>query len=1589
MSNAASDMTHYALFLGINQFPEDRNIPELQFAHNDVRSLHDLFQGPMRYGDRAELLLQPNASQIWAALRRFGQRVRAGDVFTLYIAGHGVQHGTDQFVLLPGAVLRRVRAGIQGQDILSLEGVIDEVLQWPDAQCLLMLDMCRRPLVPGDKAGAMPSFDAQVQAVLRGLAGRDLAPRYAAESMGTAPEPVQPNRQHGRITIVNACSDGERAFEVESLERGLFSLAFEAQLQVAVNDRRHWMVTPDSGDELAAEVGRIAALHALPICQRPWLSPVHSAVVVFKPSQNLQVLREEVAQPADQAAGAARAVAPAVSDLRQLEPPNAADASALPQDWQKLSEEGKAEEAVPIIRQRVALGDLEAINQMAGFLHYGHQPGVDKDLDEAQRLWRTAIDMGNPQAMSSVSQVLRASTPSARELAEARRLSCRAASLGDLVGCMDACTDWTRDGQERLATQDQLQSWLDAAVSRLLPSDSRWLSVAVFALHGPQVWRTPSIVEDFLSVWAGTRVPDPWTWDEESSIGTRRHLTLAFAVHVLLTRSRSNTDDALQRARAICNELRKQSDGQQPDRALAHFAWSAGHGVNGFEKDPGLSLQLLREGESLGGGRSLFELYQWHRHCGALHLADRDDALKDDQLASQYLVEAAELGFPDALVAMAVAYANGRGPAPAADFVKARSLAEQALAHELTPELLHDLGGLFRNGEGALADDALGASIWYRCLHHQAGQEFYNAPEAMLSFALLLWFGKGVRPDKRDAAAWLEKSVVAVRSRSFLNTANYVAEQERDIGLALAGVGEHGFQHRHGSDPEGAVGWIERAAEHGDAKARALFVWSYGEKFEQKFSHAHYTYPDCGLRWPIEQADRQITALFREGSQDAAVALRWRLEFGGLADAALAADVYEALYAAASGDDCLTLAESAQRYFSQTNATVSELEVRANWSKRVGLEKAAQATKARDAAQAEASKSTFERAIAEAGRSGEKTDEQARRAFQLMKAAAEEQGASIEVPVRLATWTLIGFGTSAAPNTAIDMFDRCLDRAHAAKTLKEAAESISSALLDQYGDIDEAGEFNRESLSRLVGRLASEGTFSGLACLGILQAEGICGLARDESKAASAFDKLFQVDAQEAKSFLATFLDASRYGWRRGVLLRSRRYTSYLQRVAAEALYRNAGDPVKGDAAYCLAQMYGDGMVVAYPLPGRIQQLEPDVEAEAQWRIRAADAGHLPSLKRLAAAWLKSPEIDGHVAGAWLLLSRAAQNGDLECSVLLGDLLLDHPGAATGVSALEARPEYWFDKAVGQSEGWSLSIAQAVFRPRDPGRVALSQRWLQRALDKCPSSSAWFTLAARHAHGNGVALVLDEADRCLERGLAVGPSDRAKHLLESAARLWMDGTLPNNPVRAVAWLRRAAELGAVEPMWQLGDIYASGWAGKPDRALAEQYFRRSIADGNRYEGMEGLTYWWTRWGAVEHAAEAASFEDEWKCDDQESETSALMTLLRLRLKMMASPEKLSADSGARVGYWASGMRATSDYRLSVEQALYAMREPLLPERLDRARRLLKEALELVRDRPYFRPISVERETAYIESVQARLSTLTPRHWVVRLFKGQL
>ena len=300
-------MPLHALFIGINQYPQDPSIAELQYAKRDASELHALFRHGLGHDENnIHLLEEPSAMASLAKLREIGAKVRANDTFLFFFAGHGHQAGQDQLLLMPGAIRQDLLEGEVGVDVLSLQQMVRATQRWPQVQSVFMLDACRTDLhktdaATGSRDSDTQSFSPQVQAVLAGITGRFTGGYASEETQNNQNYTPQTQKANSPPALVlNGCQDGQQCYELKHLKRGQLSYNFGSWIQEGKKAGKPRVLGRRAEIEINALIAKNASQAAqgnqAAKVQQVWLS-ADTEVVLYVPL--FQVGWEDRAAPAE------------------------------------------------------------------------------------------------------------------------------------------------------------------------------------------------------------------------------------------------------------------------------------------------------------------------------------------------------------------------------------------------------------------------------------------------------------------------------------------------------------------------------------------------------------------------------------------------------------------------------------------------------------------------------------------------------------------------------------------------------------------------------------------------------------------------------------------------------------------------------------------------------------------------------------------------------------------------------------------------------------------------------------------------------------------------------------------------------------------------------------------------------------------------------------------------------------------------------------------------------------------------------------------------------------------------------------------
>jgi len=224
-------MKKHALLIGINRY-EDPGISRLLCAEKDAVALEFFLRDRCGFVVTGLINDQATKGRINDEVRHLCAGLGPEDVFLFYFAGHGHDDPhTGRQVLLPVDVrLQDIEDHLQ-PDLVPVRGI-----EAASARCgaarFLLLDACRMPLPAGSRDSV---------ARCRDVVAADLKTMVEEECRSSPP-----------LVVLHSCSPNQRAHEVESLGRGVFSKALEEALAESVAEGREVSLPGEAEARVAA-----------------------------------------------------------------------------------------------------------------------------------------------------------------------------------------------------------------------------------------------------------------------------------------------------------------------------------------------------------------------------------------------------------------------------------------------------------------------------------------------------------------------------------------------------------------------------------------------------------------------------------------------------------------------------------------------------------------------------------------------------------------------------------------------------------------------------------------------------------------------------------------------------------------------------------------------------------------------------------------------------------------------------------------------------------------------------------------------------------------------------------------------------------------------------------------------------------------------------------------------------------------------------------------------------------------------------------------------------------------------------------------
>ena len=276
-------MPCHALFIGINHY-QDVAIPTLLGAERDAEELYALFKHGLGYGERAHRLQSPTPDRVFDEIERIRATVHAGDTFVFYFAGHGFElpGGGDQLLLTGAARWRHLNSDSSAKPgVVSVGTLVDELAGWEGVSSVLLFDACRLELEAPNRSApvataAIPVFGSEK--VLEDILARDPFPRRSK------PEAVALSKAGRQPVVIKACLSRQRAFELPSRQRSIFSLALGEVMQQAASTGQAVQTNGGLLVALAERMHRLARDAGLAADQHPWMNQDADEVPLFVPA---------------------------------------------------------------------------------------------------------------------------------------------------------------------------------------------------------------------------------------------------------------------------------------------------------------------------------------------------------------------------------------------------------------------------------------------------------------------------------------------------------------------------------------------------------------------------------------------------------------------------------------------------------------------------------------------------------------------------------------------------------------------------------------------------------------------------------------------------------------------------------------------------------------------------------------------------------------------------------------------------------------------------------------------------------------------------------------------------------------------------------------------------------------------------------------------------------------------------------------------------------------------------------------------------------------------------------------------------------
>jgi WD40 repeat protein len=149
----------WGLVVGISNYQgHNQELRDLRFAAQDAEAMHKVFNiaGERLFPERTHLTLlstsrdqvdqKPTKANIAMALKQIAEKAKPGDVFLLYLAGHGVSYGGQDgefyFLTCNASTSDLKDPAIRGQTALSSDELTKLLIDIPASKQVMILDTC-------------------------------------------------------------------------------------------------------------------------------------------------------------------------------------------------------------------------------------------------------------------------------------------------------------------------------------------------------------------------------------------------------------------------------------------------------------------------------------------------------------------------------------------------------------------------------------------------------------------------------------------------------------------------------------------------------------------------------------------------------------------------------------------------------------------------------------------------------------------------------------------------------------------------------------------------------------------------------------------------------------------------------------------------------------------------------------------------------------------------------------------------------------------------------------------------------------------------------------------------------------------------------------------------------------------------------------------------------------------------------------------------------------------------------------------------------------------------------------------------------